>query len=382
MMSCAICDAKIIKIQLITTLYIVEIEICALAAKLLDSNGALKPFDRWLNDVLPIASHQCGSWLRTEYDTAVIRAQQAAEWKRFERDKDVLPNLRWVPSTSPNPGADHRIYWGTILPVDHPFWSRHRPGDRWNCQCSLESTDEPATGIKHEDAVDSRKNGPQKGLKDNPGKTGNLFGQDHPYFPDSCSSCPFAGGLTNRLGLAFRNKKKDCSRCRLMARALPNDGFKTHKVYKNGGVLSVHIAVDRRKPDYDAIVDIATIFAKQGENVKVTPSLHYKSDEYKRLYGPLINTKYERKCPDILVGDKYYEYEGFEGKWSKRKTKDMLSHGMVQSPNIIIRNAKGCSDRFIHNMIRARLKAKARIDEVYVYEKGKLRLLFSHGEYK
>lgn len=73
-----------------------------MAAKLVDSNGALKPFDRWLNDVLPIASHQCGSWLRTEYDTAVIRAQQAAEWKRFERDKDVLPNLKWVPSTSPN----------------------------------------------------------------------------------------------------------------------------------------------------------------------------------------------------------------------------------------------------------------------------------------
>ena len=201
MMSCAICDAKIRKIQLITTLYIVEIEICALAAKLLDSNGVLKPFDRWLNDVLPIASHQCGSWLRTEYDTAVIRAQQAAEWKRFERDKDVLPNLKWVPSTSPNPGADHRIYWGTILPVDHSFWSRHRPGDRWNCQCSLESTDEPATGIRHEDAVDPRKNGPQKSLKDNPGKTDNLFSQDHPYFPESCSSCPFASGLTNRLGM-------------------------------------------------------------------------------------------------------------------------------------------------------------------------------------
>ena len=184
-----------------------------MAARLLDSNGALKPFDRWLNDVLPIASHQCGSWLRTEYDTAVIRAHQAAEWQRFERDKDVLPNLKWVPSTSPNPGADHRIYWGTILPVDHPFWSRHRPGDRWNCQCSLESTDEPATGIRHEDAVDPRKNGPQKGLKDNPGKSGSLFGQDHPYFPDGCSSCQFGGGLKNSLQRLFTNRAKDCYNC-------------------------------------------------------------------------------------------------------------------------------------------------------------------------
>ena len=67
-----------------------------MTAKLLDSNGALKPFDRWLNDVLPIASHQCGSWLRTEYDTAVIRAQQAAEWKRTILCYDSLPPRRFL----------------------------------------------------------------------------------------------------------------------------------------------------------------------------------------------------------------------------------------------------------------------------------------------
>lgn len=200
-----------------------------MAARLLDSNGRLKSFEQWSNDVRPIASHQFGPWLRTEYDTAVIRAHQAAEWQRFERDKDILPNLRWVPSTSPNPGADHRIYWGTILPVDHSFWGRHRPGDRWNCQCSLESTDEPATGIKHEDAVDPRKDGPQKGLRDNPGKSGNLFGQDHPYYPESCSSCPFAGGLKNRLGAMFYNKKKDCGHCRSVNNAIPDEEVERKK---------------------------------------------------------------------------------------------------------------------------------------------------------
>lgn len=200
-----------------------------MAARLLDSNGHLKSFEQWSNDVQSIASHQFGPWLRTEYDTAVIRAHQAAEWQRFERDKDVLPNLRWAPSTSPNPGADHRIYWGTILPVDHPFWSRHRPGDRWNCQCSLESTDEPATGIKREDAVDPRKDGPHKGLGDNPGKSGSLFGQDHPYYPDSCSSCPFAGSLKNRLGMRFSNKKKDCNNCRQAGNAIPDEEVERRK---------------------------------------------------------------------------------------------------------------------------------------------------------
>ena len=41
------------------------------ARRLLDSNGNLKPFEQWKNDVQGITSHQCKAWLRTEYDTAV-----------------------------------------------------------------------------------------------------------------------------------------------------------------------------------------------------------------------------------------------------------------------------------------------------------------------
>ena len=105
-----------------------------MARMLLDSNGNLKPFEKWVSDVQPIASHQMGEWLKTEYDTAVIRAHQAADWLQFEREKDILPNLKWKPSTSINPGEDHRIYWGVIRAVDDPFWNEHRPGDRWNCK--------------------------------------------------------------------------------------------------------------------------------------------------------------------------------------------------------------------------------------------------------
>lgn len=101
-----------------------------MAARLVDSNGNLKPFEQWLKDVQPIASHQCRSWFQTEYDTAVIRAHQAADWQQFERERDVLPNLKWMPSTSVNPGADHRPFWGTIRPIDDKFWKEHRPGDR------------------------------------------------------------------------------------------------------------------------------------------------------------------------------------------------------------------------------------------------------------
>lgn len=151
-------------------------------AKLLsDSNGNLKPFEQWRKEVMPIASHQVGQWLRTEYNTAVLRAHQAADWQQFEREKDVLPNLRWMPSTSVNPGKDHMVFWGTVRPVDDPFWNEHRPGDRWNCKCDLSSTDDPVTEIPDF----TKKDNPHPGLDNNPGRDGKLFSDTHPYIANA-----------------------------------------------------------------------------------------------------------------------------------------------------------------------------------------------------
>ena len=80
-----------------------------MAARLLDSNGVLKPFEQWANEVMPIASHQCGPWLETEYNTAVLRARQAANWQQFQKEKDILPNLRWMPSL--RTFDDYSILW-------------------------------------------------------------------------------------------------------------------------------------------------------------------------------------------------------------------------------------------------------------------------------
>ena len=152
-----------------------------MAALLLDENGNLRPFEQWLKLVMPIADHQMVDWLRTEYDTAVIRAHQAADWRQFEREKDILPNLKWMPSTSVHPGADHKIFWGTIRPVDDPFWNVHRPGDRWNCKCTLSSTDEAPTAVPDENG----RNKAHNGLENNPGKDGKLFSDKHPYITEA-----------------------------------------------------------------------------------------------------------------------------------------------------------------------------------------------------
>lgn len=182
---------------------------------LIDESGKLKPFSKWRDDVEKIASHQCGAWLQTEYDTAVIRAHNAADWQEYQQNKDIMPNLRWMPTTSKEPETKHRSYWlrKVNLPVDHPFWNSHHPGDRWNCKCTLEQNDDPIV-LPPSGGSDSSAT-PHQGLENNPGKDGHIYNDTHPYFPKSCNECDAyrASGLKNRLKLLFLNMRKDCYNC-------------------------------------------------------------------------------------------------------------------------------------------------------------------------
>lgn len=104
--------------------------------------------------------------------------------RHFETEKDVYPNLRWMPTTSAEPDPVHMKFWSSrlTLPVDDPFWDHHHPGERWGCKCTCEQTDEPVNDLGvHDDIPDTA----SKGLHGNPGQTGQLFSEDHPYYTDS-----------------------------------------------------------------------------------------------------------------------------------------------------------------------------------------------------
>ena len=358
-----------------------------MAARLLNPDGTLKPFRQWADDVKSISSHYVGAWLRTEYDTALIRAHNAADWQQFIRDADVMPNLRWMPTTSPTPESSHRAFWERklTLPVSDPFWNEHHPGDRWNCKCSLEQTDDPPTPeLKAEFAGEA----PQPGLTNNPGKDGHTFSQDHPYFPKSCASCGFykKASIKNHLLPAFLNiRAKDCYNCPYIngcISRMSSDGFKLEHNFKNGGKLYVHPDIDKDKADYKDMKRICLQLAKMGHEVRMTPRLHCKSEEYKQIYGSLIGTKYEKKCPDFSVDGVFYEYEGFVKPWNKKKVGHMLSHGLQQSSRVVINNTKGCSDRFIRKAVLARIHLPGQeVNEVWIYEKGNVRLFYKDRKF-
>ena len=196
-----------------------------MAERLFGEDGKLRSFEEWRKAVDPIARHHVGAWLRTEYDTAIIRAHHAADWFEFEANKDILPNLQWLPTTSPSPEAGHEVFWRLpiLLPIDDSFWSDHRPGDRWNCKCSLEATDEPAQPLSDEDSreADKPNRRAQPGLEGNPIEKG-LITDKHPYYPKSCSACPFykPQGIKGWVRKRLVGRTKDCHNCPYISKAI------------------------------------------------------------------------------------------------------------------------------------------------------------------
>ena len=154
--------------------------------------------------------------------------------------------------------------------------------------------------------------------------------------------------------------------------------LRTLKRFGNGGLLLVMDSLDKDAGDYNDIMAIGRRFAELGNEVQVLGNIHFKNPDYDKYFGSLHGTAYYKKCPDLRIGDKLFEYEGFVGSWSKRKLSRMLSHGAKQSPYLIIKNTKGCSDRYILRSIKDRLCDRNyhhNIKEVWLYEKGEVRLL-------
>ena len=155
--------------------------------------------------------------------------------------------------------------------------------------------------------------------------------------------------------------------------------LRTRNKFENGGMLMVMDSLDKFASDYNDIMAIGRRFAELGNIVHVLGIIHFKNPDYSKYFGPLIGTDYYKKCPDLKIEGKLYEYEGFIGTWSKRKLSRMLSHGAKQSPYLIIKNTRGCSDRFILKCIHDRVKDSSfnhSILEVWVYEKGNVRLVY------
>lgn len=350
----------------------------AMVAALKDENGKLRSFSQFRKATEPITGKYNKAWLKTEYRTAISRAHHAANWQQYQDEKDVLPCLEWVESTAAVPGEDHRIFWGTIQPVDSPFWAQHSPGDRWNCQCSLEQTDKAPTH-----AVTNNPDGdnPAPGLDGHPAEP-QLFAQSHPYYPKSCMACPFT---TNKLAALYHSlaDNKDCSNCEFVDKAITKCKvmeFEKVKVYENGGEILVNALVNKSDSDYNDLIDTAHYFARNGAKVELMPKMSRPAKfEYDCVYGSFKGTKFYDKCPDFRINGKWFEEEGFISANPKKAFRNMLNDGLKQSNRLII-SQPDLTDAYMKRVIVQRVKDGQNIKEIYVKNGKEFRLIYKKSE--
>jgi hypothetical protein len=152
--------------------------------------------------------------------------------------------------------------------------------------------------------------------------------------------------------------------------------FNLYKEYTNGGRIEIAKGYTK-KSDYGDLLAISRYFAEKGEKVKITTDIHFKDEKYKQVFGKLNGTKYERKCPDLIINGQFYEYESYMPPFKKDKISNMISKGIKQSSRIIINNNKGANLRLVkRNIYNRTFIEHQHIDEVWVYEKGKVYLLY------
>lgn len=149
-------------------------------AKELAAIAASKPgyqitWKEFLEKARPIVKDYNENWLKTEYNTAIRKARQAAQWDRYYEQKHLYPNLKYLPSRAATPRKEHKPYYFVVRPVDDNFWVHHTPPIDWNCLCGIEQTDEAVTPLPEKGPA------PTPGLDSNPALTGELFSDDHPY---------------------------------------------------------------------------------------------------------------------------------------------------------------------------------------------------------
>ena len=216
----------------------------------------------------------------------------------------------------------------------------------------------------------------------NPGIEQKTIPDYNPYTIKRCRDCDIAkgNGADSPLSLSrpFIPENELCAACRLLHGRFEQIGEKRQE---GNGTVTIHTLINRNDSDFNKLNDIATFFAKeQGAEVLLTPKMSRPPKfQYECVYGSLVGTKYEGKCPDLCINGVWYEHEGFISSNPKTAFRNMMNHGLKQSDHLIIDNP-GLTDAYMKRIIRQRIKDGQAIEEVWIKDGSELKLLYKKFE--
>ena len=150
-----------------------------------DSQGRVKSFNQFWQDVSAIRNKYNRNWLHAEYNFAVSSAQMASHWAEYQQDEEMT-NLQYRTALDDKVRPEHAALEGVTLPMSDPFWDTAFPPNGWNCRCHVIPVlkeDFPLSNSQRaQDAFDDMTQGKASIFRYNPGKEGVIFPPHHPYY--------------------------------------------------------------------------------------------------------------------------------------------------------------------------------------------------------
>lgn len=209
--------------------------------------------------------------LEVENDQVAKASRSAKRWLQFEATKDEYPNLEYLSSRSADQREEHKEYYGTILPIDHPFWDSNLPPNGWGCKCRVRRSRQTSTAAPAQLTA-------TKGLPGNPGKTREVFSADHP--------------LVRQVSEYGRQRLKD--EYEQLKAEVP---YSSSPDYRSGGsTVKVHAFSD--KVDLEANFEAAQRLANQtkGNTILLRPhsNLKGKKNPEFTINGKLADLKHQQ----------------------------------------------------------------------------------------
>lgn len=77
------------------------------------------------------------AWQKTEYDTAVLTAESAANYQRLKAKQTLFPYWKYVTAGDEKVREEHKKLNGVTLPAKDPRWDKIFPPNGWNCRCRV-----------------------------------------------------------------------------------------------------------------------------------------------------------------------------------------------------------------------------------------------------
>lgn len=149
-------------------------------AQIVDEFGNQRTFKQFREAVDGIGETYNKTWLRTEYELSVSNAQNASQWDSFERDKKVLPFLKYQTVGDARVRDSHKRLDGIIRRVDDKFWNSYAPANGYNCRCLLiqlgDAKESDVSGL------DFTEKEVPNAFRFNPAKKKRIYPKDHPYY--------------------------------------------------------------------------------------------------------------------------------------------------------------------------------------------------------